>query len=350
MSWAAHQFEGYVLQKHLGEAATISYLAIVTGDAAPDFFSKVWVYGVTVNGHHYGSSDPSTFHRGWPGAGFTHSLAFGALLALVFWLLARPRPWASSWALGILIGQWAHAITDINDSKGTMLLFPFSTHGFSIGTWAYGAQVGKYADAAAYYSSLGFAMDALWLVILLCSWRVLTRDYFTRVVRPADAAAWNWMGRRLPDAALLAAYRAMFVYGVARMIAWTTWTHLFAHYAWDLSWTGPSWLRQVPPSTQSWAWAVRGVIGVAAAMTVLWFVALRGRPRVVPVPASPPPPPGTWWDDHQGFVLYPLAVVSYVVLGIAFHPALNWIVGPCWIVGVVWLVPRAVDGLRPVRA
>ena len=50
MSWGAHQFEGYVLQKHLGEAFTISYLAIVAGDAAPDFFAKAWVYGVTIDG------------------------------------------------------------------------------------------------------------------------------------------------------------------------------------------------------------------------------------------------------------------------------------------------------------
>lgn len=350
MSWAAHQFEGYVLQKHLGETATISYLAIVAGDAAPDFFSKLWVYGVTINGHHYGSSDPSEFHRGWPGAGFTHSLAFGVLLALVFWLCARPRPWAVPWALGILIGQWAHAITDINDSKGTMLLFPFTTHGFSIGTWAYGAQVGKYSDAAAYYSSLGLAMDVLWLVILLFSWRVLTGDYFARIVRAADPAAWNWLGRRLPDDVLLAIYRSMFVYGVARMISWTVWAHGLEDFEWDLGWTGPGWLSEVPPSEQTWTWAVIGVVGVAGAMFALWLAVLRRRPRVVPLPAPALDPTATWWDRNQGFVLYPLAVVSYAAVGLVFHPALNWIVGPCWIVAVVALVPRAARTLLPAQA
>ena len=43
-------------------------------------------------------------------------------------------------AIGIVIGQWAHALTDMNDSKGTMLFFPFTTHNFSLGTWAYAAQ------------------------------------------------------------------------------------------------------------------------------------------------------------------------------------------------------------------
>lgn len=350
MSWAAHQFETYVLQKHLGEAASISYLAIVAGDAAPDFFSKVWVYGVTIDGRHIGASDPANFHRGWPGAGFTHSLAFGVVLALVFWLVARPRPWASSWALGLLVGQWAHAITDINDSKGTMLLFPFTTHGFSIGTWAYGAQVGKYADAAAYYSSLGLAMDLLWLVLVLCTWRVLTRDYFTRIVRAGDPVAWGWLGRWLPDHALLAVYRAMFVYGVARMISWTTWAHALEEYAWDMSWTGPGWLPQVAPSEQTWAWAVRGVLGVGLAMGLLWVVVLRRRPRVVPLPAEIRDPTESWWDRNQGFLLYPLAVVTYAGLGLAFHPALNWIVGPCWIVAIVWLVPSGVRRLHLARA
>ena len=276
MSWAAHQFEGYVLQRHFGRVYRISYLAIVAGDAAPDFFAKAWVYGVTINGTHYGASDPSKFHRGWPGAGFTHTLAFGAFLATVVWIAGRKKPWAVPWAVGILIGQWAHALTDINDSKGTMLLFPFSTHNFSIGTWAYGAQVGKYHDAAAYFSSFGFAMDVLWLVILLVFARVvLTRAYFDGVIRPADPGAWAWLGRRMPERAQLALYRAMFVYGVSRVVAWTVWAHAIAHFRWDLSWGGPWWLTKVPASQQSVAWAVIGVLGVGTAMVLAWLVVLR---------------------------------------------------------------------------
>jgi membrane-bound metal-dependent hydrolase YbcI (DUF457 family) len=291
MSWAAHQFEGYVLQRHFGERYTVSYLAIVAGDAAPDFFAKAWVYGVTINGHHYGSSDPATFHRSWPGAGFTHSLAFGVLLAALLWWAARRRRWAVPWALGIVIGQWAHAITDINDSKGTMLLFPLTKHNFSIGTWAYGAQVGKYHDAAAYFSSFGFVMDVTWfLVVVLLMRHVLTRRYFEGVVRPSDPAAWTWLSRRLPEEALVALYRSMFVYGVARVIAWTTYAHAIAHFRWDLHWGGPNWLAKVSPSTQTWPWLIAGIVGVTAVLGAFRQLALQPHRRSVPahsVPAMP---------------------------------------------------------------
>ena len=38
-----------------------------------------------------------------------------------------------AWFLGLLIGQWAHALTDIFDSAGTMLFFPFTTQHYSTG-------------------------------------------------------------------------------------------------------------------------------------------------------------------------------------------------------------------------
>lgn len=294
MSWAAHQFEGYVLQRHVGERWKLSYLAIVAGDSVPDFFAKLWVYGVTINGVHYGADDPAQFHRSWPGAGFTHSLAFGAVVGLTVWLLGRRHRWAVPWAVGIVVGQWAHALTDINDSKGTMLLFPFSTHNFSIGTWAYGAQVGKYEDAAAYFSSLGLAMDVAWLLILvLFARKVLTHRYFTDVIRPADPGVWTWLGRWLPEHGLVAVYRAMFVYGIARLIAWTTWAHVLSEHTWDLRWGGPSWLDEVAPSTQTPLWIVAGVAGVGVALIGLRLTLTRWHPtpagRADTVAADRPP-------------------------------------------------------------
>ena len=63
-----------------------------------------------------------------------------------------------------------------------MIAFPFSTENFSIGAWAYAATAdgGKYLDAAAYYSSWGFVMDALWFVLALTGWRCLTHAYWKR--------------------------------------------------------------------------------------------------------------------------------------------------------------------------
>jgi membrane-bound metal-dependent hydrolase YbcI (DUF457 family) len=276
MSWSAHQFESYVLQKHFGEKIAISYLAIVVGDMIPDSFTKIWVYGFTIGDTHFGADDPAKFHRGWPGAGFTHSLLFGAVIATIVWLVGRPRPWAVPWAIGIVIGQWAHCLTDINDSRGTMLFFPFTTHNFSLGTWAYAAQVGKHEDAAAYFSSLGLAMDVLWLVILLLFARkVLTRHYFRTVIRPADAGIWNRLGRRIPEDGQVALYRGLFVFAVARMVSWTVWSHVLQGYEFDLGWTGPDWLHKVPPTHQTPAWLVGGALTVVACCALLWFLVLR---------------------------------------------------------------------------
>ncbi len=238
MSWAAHDFETYVLQRHLG--VRVSLLPLLVGTYAPDTFTKWFVYGINLGFIDIGASDPAQFHRGWPGAGFTHSLLFGVALSLVVFLITRNKVWAVS----VLIGDWAHSITDINDTLGTMLFWPFSTEHISTGAWAYAAQVGRYDDAGAYYSSLGVAMDAGWGVIALLNWRVLTKDYFRTVVMPVDPL-WGWLRRRFPEQALIAFYRAGFFYGTTRLIAWTIWAHVLHSYVFDLSWGGPSWIPAV---------------------------------------------------------------------------------------------------------
>ena len=199
MSWAAHQFETYAIQAHLPEKmrGQVSYFGIYFGDFTPDFLAKFWVYGFTWHGKHYGATVPERWHRGWPGMGLTHTVFTGILLTAVIFLWKRHR----GFAIGYLLGYAAHALTDINDSVGTMLLFPFTTLNWSVQTWAYAATKsgGKYFDAAAYYSSLGLAMDLFWFLVVLKSWRVLTRDYWRTQVVPADARAWAWLGRWLPE-------------------------------------------------------------------------------------------------------------------------------------------------------
>ena len=80
MSWAAHEFENYFIQKHVGLKA--SFLAIVLGASIPDLFTKFLVYR---------SDDAAQFHRGWPGVGFTHSLIFGFAFAVVMLAITRSR-------------------------------------------------------------------------------------------------------------------------------------------------------------------------------------------------------------------------------------------------------------------
>lgn len=223
MSWAAHQFEVYAVQAHLPKKmrGKVSFWGIWLGDFTPDFLSKFWVYGITINGRRYGASIPQQWHRGWPGMGFTHALFTGILIASALWLWRRNR----ALTVGYLLGYAAHALTDVNDSVGTMLIFPFSTLNWTLQTWAYAATKsgGKYLDAAAYYSSLGLVMDLFWMLVVLSTWRVLTREHWRTSIVPADPHVWAWLGRFMPERALLALYRATFFYGFCRMVAWSTW-------------------------------------------------------------------------------------------------------------------------------
>ena len=240
MSWTAHDLEPYALQRHLG--GRVAIVPLLLGSYAPDLATKWFVYGVGVLGVDLKADDPARFHRGWPGAGFTHSLVFGVAVALLIFLLTRSRVWS----LSFLIGQWLHAITDVGDTLGSMLFFPFWDGHVALGAWAYAGQTGRYTDAGAYFSGLGFAFEAIWVAYALLSWRVVTRSYFREVIVPADRF-WPWAGRWVPEDALLALYRASWFYGITRWFAWLIWAHLVNSYDFDLSWGGPHWVDAVYP-------------------------------------------------------------------------------------------------------
>ncbi len=226
MSWAAHEFENYVIQRHVG--VKVSFLGIVLGTLSPDLFTKSLVYS---------SDDPAQFHRGWPGVGFSHSLLFGVVLALLALAITRSR----SWSLGILIGQWAHVFTDIADTAGVMPFFPFSTEPVTISMWRHAAAEGAYGDAAAYYSSLGGAWDLFWLVVLvLVARRTLTADYFRTTIVPADPRVWAWLHRRtgLGERGLLTLYRGLCFYGAGRMVSWFLYARLGAKTPFQPVWDG----------------------------------------------------------------------------------------------------------------
>ena len=235
MSWAAHDLEPYAIQRHLGKRVAI--IPLLIGSYAPDMMTKWFVYGINVFGIELKADDPATFHRGWPGVGFTHSLTFGVIIALAIFLASRRGIWAYSF----LIGQWAHALTDMGDTVGTMLFFPFSTHQFAVGAWQYAGQTGRFTDAGAYFSGLGFVWDGVWVAYGAINWKVLTRGYFRETILPVDPI-WGFGARWLPESALLALYRASFFYGTTRWIAWIFWAHVRHEFPFDLSWGGPEWV------------------------------------------------------------------------------------------------------------
>jgi membrane-bound metal-dependent hydrolase YbcI (DUF457 family) len=279
MSWAAHELESYVIQKHCEKhlKTRVSYIAILLGCFLPDLITKGTVYGFSVGGFDFHPKDTDLYHRGWPGVGFTHSPLYGALLALLVLWVTKSRPWAA----GLLIGHWAHVVTDVCDSVGVMLLFPFSTQTYDIGMWAYAAQEGRYGDATAYYSSLGGVWDLFWLVVALCSYQVLSRRYFFGTV-VKDDPAWPWMQRRLrlSEVAMVALYRAYFVYGAGRIFAWFCYARFVEKAPLDLSWGGPYWVEAVdpgyPPVGELLLRSALGVAGMAITLTLLWRFA--GRP------------------------------------------------------------------------
>ena len=231
MSWAAHEFENYFLQKHVGLKA--SFLAIVAGSLLSDMFTKAFVYA---------ADDPALFHRGWPGVGFSHSLIWGFAFAVVVLAVTHSR----AWALGLLIGQWAHVVTDVADTAGVMPFFPFSTEPVTIAMWKHAAAEGRFGDAGAYYSSLGGVWDLAWLVIVLVfAWKTLAPTYFRTVIVPADPHAWGWLHQRLrlPVNALLLIYWGFLFYGLTRMISWFTFARTDLHAHIDVSWSGPDWVQ-----------------------------------------------------------------------------------------------------------
>lgn len=273
MSWAAHELESYVLQKHVN--AKISYLAILLGCLLPDLFTKLPVYGWSIGSFTLKADFPAQYHRSWPGVGFTHSLFFGALVALLLLFVTKNR----AWALGLLVGQWAHVLTDTFDSVGTMLFFPFTTQHYSTGMWAYAAQAGRYGDSAAYYSSLGGVWDVLWLGVAVSSPVVFRRTYFFEKVVTADPA-WGWLQRRfdLSERAMVAMYRAWFVYGACRIFAWFGWSRFLnpnrGTQTLDWTWGGPRWVEAVSFPARSWeqffvstGW---GLVALTAALFGVW--------------------------------------------------------------------------------
>ena len=92
MSWAAHDFETYVIQRHMG--IKVSFIGILVGTYTPDAFTKWYVYGVSKGPIDIGAAEPAQFHRGWPGAGFTHSILIMVVVAVLVLLLTKSKPWA----------------------------------------------------------------------------------------------------------------------------------------------------------------------------------------------------------------------------------------------------------------
>jgi hypothetical protein len=268
---------------------------------------------------------------------------FGIVFAIVVLAIGRSR----GWFVGIIIGSAAHVLTDLFDSVGTMLFFPFTTQHYTIGMWAYASQQGRYGDAAAYYSSLGGVWDFMWLCLAITGWKVFSAAFFFTHVEPNDGA-WAWLRRTfaLRDTAILALYRAYFVYGAARIFAWFIWARTTRDAPLDWSWGGPFWVMKATTHYGTCGGIVvrtlLGVAGLALTCMILWVVLVRwlwqrGKDPHPPRRIAPIP--------HEGradLAIYVFTWLSLIALGVWLTtPILNWIVGPAYVVTVVSLLtPR----------
>lgn len=264
MSWAAHELESYIIQRHV--KVKVSYTAILLGCLAPDMLTKLPVYGFHLGPLNFSAEQhPWEYHRGFPGVGFTHTIFFAVFISVIVLWAFKSR----EWSLGLLLGTAAHVLTDMFDSVGTMVFFPFTTQHYTTGMWAYAAQQGRYGDAAAYYSSLGGVWDLFWLGIVLLNYKALSRVFFFGTVTTSDPF-WPWLRRRfkLSDRAMLALYRSYFFYGAGRIFAWFIWARWIKKAPLDLSWGGPYWVTKAPGQTEGWAAALQntaiGLVGFGA--------------------------------------------------------------------------------------
>ena len=148
-------------------------------------------------------------------------------------------------ALGLLIGQWAHVVTDMCDTAGVMPFFPFSTEPLTVSMWKHAAVAGRHGDASAYYSSLGGVWDFFWFVmVVVFARKVLRGEYFRSVIIPADPKVWAAFRRwfRLTDRGLLVLYRGYFIYGFARMVSWFLYARFEVKAPWQPVWGAPDWV------------------------------------------------------------------------------------------------------------
>jgi membrane-bound metal-dependent hydrolase YbcI (DUF457 family) len=242
VSWAAHDLEPYLLKAKLGVAISIPFCLL--GSYSPDILTKWAVYGLDFSGHAKLVDDPVQLHRGWPGFGFTHTLAFGLVIGLIIWLASKNMMWTFSF----VIGEFAHVLSDTLDSVGVMLFFPFSTFHVHFGAWQYVGEAGRQLDGIAYYTSLGGAWDIFWAVFLLFNWRVLTTRYYLERVEPKDRF-WPWLQGKTNHTMCLVVYRTSAFFGFASIIGWLVYALVVneLHDALDWSWGGPTWAPRVGP-------------------------------------------------------------------------------------------------------
>ena len=236
MSWAAHQFEYYALQGHLPRRwlGKISFLGIVVGDQSCDLIGKLWAYGFDVGGTHYGPEEPVAVASGVAGPRAVALVAVGRHRRRCG-VPADPQP-------GVDAGRRArrrgprddrHRRHRRNHARLPVQHADLLDRCVGVRRHCRRRQVPRRGGVL---QQLGLRHG-----------RPVAGDRAGRLAVPADAVLegrtsspptrrrGRWLGRRMPERALVTLYRAWFIYAVCRLIAWTSWAHVIEDFEWDFT-------------------------------------------------------------------------------------------------------------------
>ena len=181
-----------------------------------------------------------------------------------------------SWALGILIGQWAHVLTDFADTAGDDALLPVldrAGHDRACGSTP--QPKGATAMPPPTTSSLGGVWDLFWLVItLVFAWRALTPDLLPHDDRRRRPEGLGLVAPQAPTARGRAAdvLLGIMFYGLGRLATWFVFARVDAGADLDVNWGGPSWVVGNDLSDASWIEVLRRTL-VGGVLFILFLVA-----------------------------------------------------------------------------
>ena len=203
MSWAAHQFEIYAVQAHLPKKmrGKVSFFGIFLGDFTPGL--PVEVLGVR---HHHRRSPlrrrlaPPVAPRVARDGLHPHDVPRRPHRRGAVGVEAQPR--AHRRLHPRLRRPRAHRR---ERQRGDDAAVPVHHAELDAGDLGLRRDQGRRQvprRGGVLQQPRAWSMDLFWLVVVLCSWRVLTREYWRTQIVPADPHIWSWLGQRLPERAL----------------------------------------------------------------------------------------------------------------------------------------------------
>ena len=240
MSWAAHEFENYFLQKHVGLRS--SFFAIALGTFAPDLFTKALVYDV----RRPGAVPPRLAGRG------LHALVHLRRGLRADRAVAHPQPGVGTRHPHRPVGPRAHRRRRHRGRDAVLPVLHRAGDGQHVearrGRRALRRRGGVLQQPRGRVGPV--LARSSW-----CSWPARRCGRTTSAARsiPSDPQAWSWLHRKLhlSERGLLLLYRGFFFYGLGRMTSWFLYARFGARTPFQPFWGGPATSRATTSPTRA---------------------------------------------------------------------------------------------------